>query len=364
MKEQLKVIQIIDSLTPGGAEMMAVNIANGLSRKGVDSYLCSTRKEGLLKSKISGNVKYLFLKKKQTLGIYSFRRLYRFIKKEKINIIHAHSSSIFIGFLMKLWNPKLTLIWHDHYGKSETLENRKSDILKVLAKKINFVIVVNDLLYQWNKKALRVKNVVNLSNFASINKQTKEVIKLKGEEGKRIVCLANFRPQKDHINLLKAFKIIHQDFNDWTLHLVGLDLNDEYSDSIKGFIKTNKLTAAIFSYGSVENTFEVLEQATIGVLASKSEGLPVSLLEYGLAKLPVVVTNVGDCNKLISNNDTGLLVPPNNKLALGEALKELIINSTRRKLFAENLNSLIVKKYSEDSYLDKLIAVYLKTNDE
>ena len=36
----------------------------------------------------------------------------------------------------------------------------------------------------------------------------------------------------------------------------------------------------------------ILHQATLGVLSSKSEGLPVALLEYGLASLPVVATNV------------------------------------------------------------------------
>ena len=48
----LKVIQIIDSLNVGGAEVIAVNIANGLSKEGVESHICTTRKEGLLKSNI------------------------------------------------------------------------------------------------------------------------------------------------------------------------------------------------------------------------------------------------------------------------------------------------------------------------
>ena len=83
----------------------------------------------------------------------------------------------------------------------------------------------------------------------------------------------------------------------------------------------------VFVYGSCSDVHHILRQSTIGVLSSKSQGLPLSLLEYGLAKLPVVVTNVGDCNKVISNKDEGLLVESENDIVLAEALINLIINS-------------------------------------
>ena len=52
MNKHIKVIQIIDSLIPGGAEMMAVNIANGLYELGIASHICTTRMEGALKNNI------------------------------------------------------------------------------------------------------------------------------------------------------------------------------------------------------------------------------------------------------------------------------------------------------------------------
>ena len=82
----------------------------------------------------------------------------------------------------------------------------------------------------------------------------------------------------------------------------------------------NKLENHVFIYGSCADVYHILKQSTIGVLSSKSEGLPVALLEYALAKLPVVATNVGDCNLAISNTDEGLLVAPENHQHLAEAL--------------------------------------------
>jgi len=55
----MKVLHLIDSLRTGGAEMLAVNIAHGLNRKGIDTYLVATRAEGPLKERWPYPEKYL-----------------------------------------------------------------------------------------------------------------------------------------------------------------------------------------------------------------------------------------------------------------------------------------------------------------
>jgi len=358
MKNKLKVIQLIDSLNPGGAEMMAVNIANGLADEDVQSHICATRLEGRLKSKIATSVGYLFLNKKHAVDIRALKKLSKYIKENKIGIIHAHSSSYFFAFLIKIRIPKIKIIWHDHYGHSENLIKRSKFPLNLVSTSFNTIISVNKLLEQWAKKFLNSKKGYFLPNFASLDTNTPKITFLKGEEGKRIICLANLRPQKDHLNLLRAFEVIHKQYLDWTLHLVGLDLNDKYSEEIKSFIKMNNLGYSVFLYGSRSDIAHILGQATIGVLASKSEGLPVSLLEYGLAKLPVVITNVGDCNKVVQNKVNGLLVEPANDKKLADAILKLIANSELRMNLGANLYENIHHNFSKDKYMKKLISIY------
>lgn len=91
----MRIIQLIDSLDAGGAERMAVSYANLLSDKITFSGLISTRKEGALKSKISDKVFYHFLNKKQTIDLKSLFKLKKIIKENKVEILHAHSSSFF-----------------------------------------------------------------------------------------------------------------------------------------------------------------------------------------------------------------------------------------------------------------------------
>ncbi|MFL1012215.1 glycosyltransferase [Flavisericum labens] len=355
----MKVIQLIDSLELGGTERVAVNYANALVNCTDGSFLCATRKEGLLKGNLLNGVGYLFLDKTSTLDLKAVFKLNSYIKKHRITLVHAHSTSYFLGTMMKLLNPKLILIWHDHYGNSDYLSKRPKWILKCSALFFNHVICVNTKLKHWAKEHLKVNTVSYLPNFAQLN-EAKPVTKLQGEPGKRMVCLANLRPQKDHINLLNGFKLLVEKYDTWTLHLVGQDFEDAYSNAVKRFISENNLAHCVFLYGSCSDTLHVLKQSDIGVLASKSEGLPLALLEYGLAGLPVVVTNVGDCKKVISTADDGILIEPEREDLLAAALVRLIENKDLREFMGQNLKRKVTHDFSEASMIDKLMCIYKK----
>ncbi|TVZ49658.1 glycosyltransferase [Olleya sp. Hel_I_94] len=353
----MKVLQLIDSLEAGGAERVAVNYANGLLDIVDASYLCATRAEGLLKGELNKDVGYLFLNKKTTLDSKAIKLLYQFIKDEKIQIVHAHGSSFFLATIIKLLQPKLKLVWHDHYGKSEFLKQRPKQVLKFCSRFFNHIFSVNSKLEAWAKTTLKVKSVSYLPNYA-VKNNNPLTTKLKGVEGKRIVCLANLRPQKDHLNLLKAFKAVLITEPMWTLHLVGQDFKDAYSKSIFDFINLNKLETSVFIYGSCADTSAILQQSTIGVLSSKSEGLPLALLEYGLAGLPVICTNVGDCSLVVKSKITGLIVPSEDTISLSQAIILYIEDLRLRYACSINLKDVVKTNFSECSQLDSILKMY------
>ncbi|GAA4883721.1 glycosyltransferase [Flaviramulus aquimarinus] len=355
----MRVLQLIDSLETGGAERVAVNIANALVAEIETSFLCTTRKEGLLKESLSDDVGYVFLNKIKTIDFGAIKRLNRLIRAEKINIIHAHSSSFFLATIMKLLNNNVSVVWHDHYGNSDYLNERKFGVLKFCSKYFNHIFSVNRLLEAWAVQKLKFNNVSYLPNFASVDKKPEKTI-LNGISGKRIVCLANLRPQKDHFTLLEAFKQIVKIHPEWTLHCIGKDFNDEYSRAIASKIKKSGLTQSCFLYGSKPDIFNILNQCEIGVLSSKSEGLPVALLEYGLSGLAVVATKVGECGVVITNNQNGLLVKPSDANSLFEAISLYIENETLRNNHSTSYKKNILENYSEKTQLQTILNIYSK----
>lgn len=355
----MRILQLIDSLDSGGAERMAVNYANMLSQNHT-SFICATRAEGLLKQAINKEVNFLFLDKKKTLDFKAIKRLHNYIKKHNIEIIHAHSTSFFFATLIKVFNRKTKLIWHDHYGNSEFLKHREFKILKVCSYWFNNIISVNKVLKEWSENNLKCERVSVLNNFVIVNNNEIKETVLKGENEKRIVCLANLRPQKNHLMLLEAFKKIFAYNQEWTLHLVGKDQLDDYSSKLKEKIKSLKLKENVFIYGNKSDVHHILNQSSIGVLSSSSEGLPLSLLEYGLAKLAVVATDVGDCNKVITNNSEGTLVNPNDAEAFSKGVLKYINNEGERKQAGEMLYKNVTNNFSAKKNLEQLISIYNK----
>lgn len=352
------ILQLIDSLEAGGAERMAVNFANALSERISMSALVSTRKEGILKNELDEKVSYLFLNKKSTIDLKSIFRLRSFVQKNKINIVHAHGTSFFLAFLLKLIYPKIKIIWHEHYGAR--VHQSRMDNLTLLFSSFLFssVFVVNHQLEAWVKKNLFPTKVYFVPNFVTSDQVHKNTTFLRGTDEKRIVCLANLKNPKNHFAVLTAFKEIKLDDLGWTLHLIGKDYNDNYSILLKDFIKKNNLENSVFIYGSKNDVQHILAQASIGILASTDEGFPVTLLEYGLAKLPVVCTNVGFCSEIIKDNSSGLLFNPLNNLQMQNQLLKMISDKQLRDRFALHLHKLVYDNYSKNKIRDVLLSRY------
>ena len=353
----MRVIQLIDSLDAGGAERVAVNLANALSTEIDSAFLCATRKEGLLKESISSDVGYLFLNKQKAIDLRAIKSLNVFVKVNNINIIHAHSSSFFLATIVKILNRKVSIVWHDHYGNSEFLNVRKHGALKLCSRYFSHIFSVNKDLETWAKQKLKTEKVTYLRNFATVNKNL-SVTKLKGVAGKRVVCLANLRPQKDHFTLIEAFKSVVELNPDWTLHCVGKDFNDDYSKNVKSKIEAVGLSGSVFMYGSKSDVFNILSQCEIGVLSSKSEGLPIALLEYGLANLAVIATNVGECKNVILNNINGLLINSLDAKILSKNLSIYIENEALRKEYSGRYKKYIQENFTEQSQLEIILKIY------
>jgi len=353
----MRVLQLIDSLQPGGAERMAISYAELLHKNGYASYLCCTRFEGILNENLNSEIGYLFLNKKSALDISAFSKLRRFVKENKIEIIHAHSSSFFFASLLKLSGLSIKLVWHDHYGDSDLLQYRKFKILKLFSKSFNGIISVNQKLKDWATANLKTERVVMINNFVPNTQNKNELFNLKGTQNAfKIICVANLRPQKDHANILRSFELLSTKIN-VTLHLVGNDPNTSHSRLILDQISASKNRDYIFYYGPQRNVMGFLKQADLGVLASRSEGLPLALLEYGKAGIPVVVTDVGKCSEVV--NGYGEIVVPNNSTAFFDAMWKYYEDDKKRHLDAEKFQHHVLLEYSEDVIFKKIIEFYV-----
>jgi hypothetical protein len=112
--------------------------------------------------------------------------------------------------------------------------------------------------------------------------------------------------------------------------------------------------------GAVEQR-EVLrwwQQTTVGVLTSDNEGMPVSLMEAAACGVAVVSTAVGGVPEMVENGATGLLVPARDAVALGTALRALLLDGDLRTRLGFAARRVAVERFSVARQVDQLLDVW------
>ncbi|MGJ8666514.1 MAG: glycosyltransferase [Patiriisocius sp.] len=351
----MRVLQLIDSLEAGGAERVAVTFANALSSEIEFSAIAVTRKEGILKQSILKDIPYIFVDKKATFDLSALKRLKKFVQKNNIDIVHAHTTSYFFASLLKLTMPRIKIIWHEHQGNRVRSGRKENRALYGCSKLFSGILTVNEPLKIWCEKNLSTSKVTYLPNFVSDSNISEE----KKKRENVIVCVANLKAPKNHINLLKAFKILNEEHPDWKLKLIGKDFRDDYSRELKDFVDSNRLADSVIFNGVVANVPAVLDNASIGVLSSRDEGLPMALLEYGTSGLAVVCTNVGQCPKVIGT--FGTIVDNGDSFKLANALMNYVENENRQMQDGQLFKKHIISNYGVSTVLPQLLDFYKNT---
>ena len=106
---------------------------------------------------------------------------------------------------------------------------------------------------------------------------------------------------------------------------------------------------------------EVLKQwqrASIGVLTSENEGMPVSLMEAAACGVPVVAPAVGGIPELVRDEETGLLTRPGDVESFVTSLARLLRDERLRKRMGEAARHRAVEKFSVRHQVDQLLVLW------
>ncbi|WFN37947.1 glycosyltransferase family 4 protein [Methanomicrobium antiquum] len=196
-----------------------------------------------------------------------------------------------------------------------------------------------------SEKITPIANGVDTSVFKPMNKEhCRESFSL---DKNATICLyaGRIHPMKGIFDLIEAAK-----------------LNPDVTFIFGGPGPVPKHPSNCFFLGDIspEKMPILMNAADFLVLPSHSEGLGLVLLESLACGVPVIASNVGGCPEIITNKDSGILIPPKNIKYLSKAIKYYDENFNLRNKTGKTGREYVLENYDNEKLNKKLMSIHLK----
>ena len=346
----MKIFFIIKALNnSGGTERVTAIIANELVRRKYEVGIVSLVGAGETPFfEIGSRVQCHYIGPKKDKRIFPFRDIGRYISIRKlfknenpdvIVIVDAGRSMLKIpasrGYTTITWEHfNVSVNWHLFHRLSRCIAAKYSDMIVTLTKEDaeNY------------KRIFGAKKTLCIPNPVTIDTEKKSPL-----TQKQVLAVGRYSTQKGFDLLIDAWSLVQQKDNEWQLKIIG---SGEMEPILNNKIKRYGLENSVELMPISRNIIEQYQQASIYVMSSRHEGLPLVLIEAMAMGLPIVSF---DCETgprdIVENNVTGVLVPALDVNQLALELEALMGDEQKRKCFSEN--ALIhVKKFDINKIVD------------
>jgi glycosyltransferase involved in cell wall biosynthesis len=363
--DRIKVLFIIDELgIGGGAEKQLVYLALGIDKKAFEVYLCSL-----------GDFPSEYLKVIQNAGIGSFN-LYQ---KGLIDVRCLNRLTRLVGEL----RPHIVntfLFTSDTYGRLSAIlgkvpiivtsvrnidlwkKSRHLFVDRILEKRTTHFTANAGVIKRYLEEKLHIApdkisviyNGIDSEKFRKFQPAQNIYTDLNIREGNKIILsICRFWPQKDHITLIEALKIVLKNRSDVEVILVG---EGPLRDRILRIVEQSGLRERFRVLDCRYNVVELYNVSTLSLLTSLYEGCSNFILESMACELPVVATSAGGNSELVVEGKTGFLANPQDYEKIAEQILYLLDNPQVALEFGRAAR----KKIEEGFSLKTMVEAYEK----
>ncbi|WP_298350712.1 glycosyltransferase family 4 protein [uncultured Dokdonia sp.] len=342
----------------------------------------SSQEEELKRVASKQGVPYFFLPLTRKItpiqDLKAVYRLYKFLKKEKPEIVHTHTPKAGIVGMLAARLAGVPLRLHTVAGLP---------LLEATGAKRKILDIVEKLTYRCATKvypnAQGLKTIIEALNFT---KNTK--LKVIGKGSSNGIDTTYFSPDYESSDMVDVAKKLHISQTDFTFILVGRLVGDKgVNELVKAFVtvqekhpetslllvgpleeeldplmpstqETIKTHSKIYTTGYVDDVRPYFAFAKALTFPSYREGFPNVVLQAGAMGLPSIVSDINGCNEIIVNNRNGLIVPVKSSTALEIAMCKLIEDKGLYDRAKANARSVITDSYERREIWQALLEEY------
>ena len=345
------VVHLVQGLSVGGLELMVVRLATEMVCRGHGVTICCYDREGeLVPLARKAGIGVELVPRKPGLDAGYIRRLAVWLKRKAPDVLHMHNSTAFFyGTLAGRLAGVPCLIFTEHDGvfprrRLLRLANR------ILLRRVTHAVAVSEAVRElWCRHdgldPARVKVVAN----GVPDTFPKQAPRHHQGGSLRIGSVGRLSHEKGMDVLVEAFAEVRAKQPGAELALVGDGIE---RPALAQRVAELALDGSVHLLGTRHDVPDLLAGFDIFVLPSRSEGLPLAVLEAMAARLPIVATRVGGIPEAITDGETGLLVPAECASALAAAILRLAEDAGLRESFGCAARRRFEQRYTLQTMVD------------
>jgi glycosyltransferase involved in cell wall biosynthesis len=357
------ILFLVNAMLRGGAEIQVCRIAVGLRRRGWEVTVVSMIPPEALEAELhaAGVALHSLDMRPGIPNPAAIIKLRKILSCRRPQIVHSHMyHANLLGRVTRLFARIPLLICTAHNiresGRAGELAYRFTDHLADLTTNVSQA-AVQRFIRIGAVPAQRIRfipNGLDVSAFAP-DSEARARLRQQLNLGDKFAWLAigRFEEAKDYPNLLRAFKTTPPNA---ILLVVG---RGKLEFQLRDLAAALRIAERV-RFLAVRNDVPALMNAVDGyVMSSLWEGMPLVLQEASATGLPIVATDVGGNADVVANGSSGILVPPANSEALGQAMRQVMaLSQGQRQEMGRVGRRHVQSRFDMDSVLDQWEELY------
>lgn len=365
----MRILQIIDSFSYGGAERLLATLNGVAPAVGLDMTVASLspfteERTASLPVLDAAGLQPSFVGVRKLLDPKGIPLLTKAIKASGCEVVHAHlgTSATLVPIAARIAGvPCISTLHHLPKPKTGKGDRLKSWLCIRSAERGHSLVFVSDAarhaaegIYGPARPSWRtLHNGVDISAFSPVAGGVPEPLPadIDVPAGAPVVSIvAAVREPKGHEYAFTAWETVRQKVPGATLLVVG---DGPHLPTLRA-----RAGAGIVFTGAREDVPAILRGSTLALLPSLTEALPTSLIEAAASGLAVVATTVGGTPEVVEHGETGILVEPRDADGLAAGLIDLLIDSGRRERYGSAGRRLAEDRFDLRRWAGRLADLY------
>ena len=362
----MTILSLISSEGYYGAENMLVTLAWNLSHLGCQSIVAVFRDSRFHHVEVAEQAQRRGLRVEivPCNGRWDWRavaRIRKLLIQHNVDVLHPHGYKSDLYAYAAAWPNRVALVATSHNWPSRLLAMRVYAALdRVTLGRFDKVIVVSDvvahILRRWGVAPDRVSTIVNGVDVERFQGATPILQNEIVPEGHSLVgFVGRLAREKGGEFLLHAAKQVLSVHSKTTFVFVGDGPSRKRWETLATQLGVGQRVVFAGVRDDMPGIYASLDML---VLPSLVESMPMCLLEAMASGKPVIATRVGAVSKLITPQQTGLLVDPGDVNGLATTILSLLRNPSWGCRLGENGRSAVAQHFSARAMAESYVAVY------